>query len=504
MTQPFTPLVISQRVDEVLFHDFNFSTVCKRLCQCCSAFHYLNLLKECKKWEEQPLLQEEVEDEMKDVKEKKDMLEDEIRSKNSKATSLTTWMDDETKCCCIVDCGFSFTHVVPTFDARAVQKGIRRINIGGKILTNLLKEQISYRQWNMMDDFAIVNSVKEDTCFISPKRTDFDEFMLYARQTKKGLRSFDRDFVLPDFVHSFQGKVELPALLRRKMEWEERQREKKRKEEEEKQKKATEGEKGADTSGTIAEDNIPATSKEEDAEKNKTEAAEKDENYDEKCDASKNDDHDDKDNNNDDDDGSESDDNSDEEDEKTKQQKKKENLLRLQKQRQKEIERAKYIQEQEQQSLEISVERFTIPEIIFTPSYIGLVNSCGLGEAIVQSIQSCDAELRAALYHNIVLTGGTVLLPGFKERVEMEVRSLAPDNYVVRVFLPEDPVHFAWKGAHELVRQKEFLDESCMSKKQWEASKEMDTTTNQQAKTADDGVSPGLGKSEKEVGLIIM
>lgn len=34
-------------------------------------------------------------------------------------------------------------------------------------MTNYLKEIISYRQWNMMEETFLVNDVKETTCFVS-------------------------------------------------------------------------------------------------------------------------------------------------------------------------------------------------------------------------------------------------------------------------------------------------------------------------------------------------
>jgi Actin len=48
-------------------------------------------------------------------------------------------------CGVVVDAGFSFTHVLPVFDGRLVTAGVRRINLGGKALTNYLKELVSYR-----------------------------------------------------------------------------------------------------------------------------------------------------------------------------------------------------------------------------------------------------------------------------------------------------------------------------------------------------------------------
>jgi actin-related protein len=38
---------------------------------------------------------------------------------------------------------------------------IRRVNVGGKLLTNYLKELVSYRQWNMMDEFLLMNQVQQ-------------------------------------------------------------------------------------------------------------------------------------------------------------------------------------------------------------------------------------------------------------------------------------------------------------------------------------------------------
>ena len=45
----------------------------------------------------------------------------------------------------VLDAGFSFTHAAPVFDGRVLPSGVRRINLGGKALTNYLKELVSYR-----------------------------------------------------------------------------------------------------------------------------------------------------------------------------------------------------------------------------------------------------------------------------------------------------------------------------------------------------------------------
>ena len=45
--------------------------------------------------------------------------------------------------------------------------------------------------------------------------------------------------------------------------------------------------------------------------------------------------------------------------------------------------------------------------------------------------------MRPHLYKNIVLTGGNAWFPGFRERIEAEVRSMAPVEYTVKVSRPE-------------------------------------------------------------------
>lgn len=45
----------------------------------------------------------------------------------------------------MVDAGFSYTHAVPVFDYHVLEEGVRRIDLGGKALTNFMKELVSYR-----------------------------------------------------------------------------------------------------------------------------------------------------------------------------------------------------------------------------------------------------------------------------------------------------------------------------------------------------------------------
>lgn len=104
-------------------------------------------------------------------------------------------------CCLVIDMGYSFTHIVPFIKGKKVKSAIRRIDIGGKILTNHLKEIISYRQLNVMDESYVINHVKEDSCFVSQ---NFYQDMAVAKKRLQE-NTIAMDYVLPDFTSIRRG-----------------------------------------------------------------------------------------------------------------------------------------------------------------------------------------------------------------------------------------------------------------------------------------------------------
>lgn len=116
--------------------------------------------------------------------------------------------------CTVVDSGFSFTHVVPFVNNRCQRHAIRRINIGGKLLTNFLKEMVSYRQWNMMDEFLLMNQVKEELCYVSNNivrdlaaAKSLGKAARAQRMTDYAGQRLRKHFVLPDFQSVMRGFV---------------------------------------------------------------------------------------------------------------------------------------------------------------------------------------------------------------------------------------------------------------------------------------------------------
>lgn len=214
-------------------------------------------------------------------------------------------------CAIVVDMGYSFTHIIPFVKGKRVKEAIRRIDIGGKVLTNHLKEIISYRQLNVMDESYVINQVKEDSCFVSQ---NFYADMENARK-RYPENKIVREYVLPDFTQIKRGYLREPIM-----------------------------------------------------------AADK--------------------------------------------------------------------KDADQQTLRLANERFTIPELLFHPSDVG-IHQMGVAEAIIEACNACPEKTMGHLLPNIVIFGGCAMFEGMAERLQKEVRALAPDYLDVAVTMPKKWVHIS-------------------------------------------------------------
>lgn len=70
----------------------------------------------------------------------------------------------------------------------------------------------------------------------------------------------------------------------------------------------------------------------------------------------------------------------------------------------------------DEQHMTLGNERFTIPELLFTPSDVGM-KQAGVAEVVMQSLELVPEQYRELLLANIVLVGGNVNIPGFCERL---------------------------------------------------------------------------------------
>ncbi|KAF9013049.1 actin family [Cyathus striatus] len=227
----------------------------------------------------------------------------------------------ETECMVVVDSGFSFTHVVPIMNGSIVWQAVKRIDVGGKLLTNHLKELVSFRQWNMMDETYIMNQIKEACCFVSG---DFAGDLRKCRYNPKG-NSIIQEYILPDLSKHRKGRIRMPDDIL------------------------------ADTDQILVMNN----------------------------------------------------------------------------------------------------ERFCIPELVFRPDDIGLEQT-GLAGTIALSISQLPSDLQGMFWANIGLIGGNTMFPGFRERLLVELQTLAPVDCDVVIYECEDAITEAYRAAYSFATSSGF------------------------------------------------
>ena len=225
----------------------------------------------------------------------------------------------------VLDSGFSFTHVMPFCEMIPVTSSFLRVDVGGKFLTNRLKDLISYRQLNVAEETYVINQVKEDTCYIS--RDIYSDMSKCKKETVKFRESNKLSdsgtlihYILPDFSLSNRGFIHDPSS------------------------------------------NEPCPP---------------------------------------------------------------------------------------DRTLALGNERFSVPELIFHPSDIGL-DQMGLPEAVRHSLTITPPPMCESLTRNILVTGGNSLFPGFKHRLYSDLRASLPAAHFLNIFLPPDPIAYAWEGGKRL------------------------------------------------------
>ncbi|KAB8211723.1 actin family [Aspergillus parasiticus] len=96
------------------------------------------------------------------------------------------------------------------------------------------------------------------------------------------------------------------------------------------------------------------------------------------------------------------------------------------------------------QIIEIGAEIFRAPEVLFQPMMIGLEQS-GIHEM-------------ADLYGNVVLSGGTSMLPGIADRLQKELMHLIPPNMMAMVVAPSERKNSTWTGGSMLASLSTFQE----------------------------------------------
>lgn len=97
------------------------------------------------------------------------------------------------------------------------------------------------------------------------------------------------------------------------------------------------------------------------------------------------------------------------------------------------------------QAVSLSSERYQAPNALFDPFLFGSEEP-GVADVLVSSIMKSDLDLRSKLFSQIVVAGGSTLLPGFGDRLLYEVRSRSPSHTRIRISAPPERLHSAYVG----------------------------------------------------------
>lgn len=241
--------------------------------------------------------------------------------------------------------------MTPVFHGRPLHSAIRRLDVGGKFLTNYMARLLSLRHFDMRNETHIVNEMKEAVCYVS---ADFKGDLEKSWRGTRGDRRQDyangvlaKDYTLPDFHTNFKGVVADYDPARHS--------------------KA-----GKLAAGKQADEDV----------------------------------------------------------------------------------------------LTLRNERFAVPEIIFNPNDVGM-RQPGLGQVIKECLDALPIGLWPGLLANIIVVGGNSHLDGFIQRLQKEVIQRFPDDCVVRVARPPDPITSTWYGAANLANHA-HIEKLVVTKKEYD------------------------------------
>ena len=100
------------------------------------------------------------------------------------------------QCEFVIESGHSSTHFVPFFAQTPLNYAIKRLNIGGRLLTKHLLEIIKFKYLQMKNSIQLVGDIKEKLCYFAK---DFDS------EIKKRKREILMHYILPDSIIQRKG-----------------------------------------------------------------------------------------------------------------------------------------------------------------------------------------------------------------------------------------------------------------------------------------------------------
>ena len=114
------------------------------------------------------------------------------------------------ECLLVIDTSYSDTTILPLYNGKLLQSGARRLTVGGKLLTNYMKELSSLRHYNMMEETYLLNEIKEAVSYVTPSSQGYAKDLERTWKGRLGDRreldsSVVVDYVLPDYENAIHG-----------------------------------------------------------------------------------------------------------------------------------------------------------------------------------------------------------------------------------------------------------------------------------------------------------
>lgn len=131
----------------------------------------------------------------------------------------------------------------------------------------------------------------------------------------------------------------------------------------------------------------------------------------------------------------------------------------------------KYYELPDGQVVKINSELFQCSEILFQPSLIS-VDGIGIHECVKDAIVRVDVDIQKDIVSNIILAGGTSLLPGFAERLLEDAKNNTPSlpsTWIWKVIAPPERKYSAWIGGSVLSSLSTF-QQMWISKQEYDES----------------------------------
>ncbi|XP_029468681.1 actin-related protein 5 [Rhinatrema bivittatum] len=115
----------------------------------------------------------------------------------------------------------------------------------------------------------------------------------------------------------------------------------------------------------------------------------------------------------------------------------------------------------------LGTERIRVPEILFQPSLIG-EEQAGIAETMQYVLDRYPKEVQEELVQNVFLTGGNMMFPGMKSRIQRELLQMRPFQSTFQVNLASNPIMDAWYGARDWALEHMNREEGWVTRKDYE------------------------------------